>query len=427
MMTPRQDDPGKKARMKVWMIEMTELRILVAVFIIWFHWIPVAAMPASGSIVEICRVFSEEPRIHEADWMDTCPQFLVAHPQTVGLVVQTLEPALDELLRQPLPSLEAAADLTPKPRLNSWRAAMIALSGLGMHLAGNRNWPEASACLRSSLKIAVALTRSDSGDTSGMLQQMVAFGGLNATLRAIHRVIQQWTETPEQVMDLVHATEQAWQLKAPYSFALNQEYRSTLGLIRSLTRDATILDSPEPFSSSTVERAIQYFEPDVREYFSRAEELSHHPWYRNREKWNRHSGDLREFQNGMEVSRFSAWWNPAWALSRRLIRAFILDFERAFRQHVRTDSLLAGTAVAGSARIHFLEHGKWPESLSQVKAVITTHLPTDPCTGKPWVWKLRNNQPLLYSVGWNGLDEEGADEDADPDDFIIFTVRESGR
>jgi hypothetical protein len=55
------------------------------------------------------------------------------------------------------------------------------------------------------------------------------------------------------------------------------------------------------------------------------------------------------------------------------------------------------------------EHGGWPESLAELVPTIIPAVPADPFSpdGHPLRYVLKGDSYLLYSVGWNGIDEQG--------------------
>lgn len=60
-------------------------------------------------------------------------------------------------------------------------------------------------------------------------------------------------------------------------------------------------------------------------------------------------------------------------------------------------------------RVWRAEHGTWPESLDELVPIILPAVPADPFSpeGQPLHYDRKGNGYLLYSVGWNGIDEQG--------------------
>ena len=53
------------------------------------------------------------------------------------------------------------------------------------------------------------------------------------------------------------------------------------------------------------------------------------------------------------------------------------------------------------------EHNRWPETLAEATADEAMDIRQDPFSGGEFVYKVRNGQPIVYSVGLNGRDDGG--------------------
>lgn len=88
------------------------------------------------------------------------------------------------------------------------------------------------------------------------------------------------------------------------------------------------------------------------------------------------------------------------------------------------DRVMARTNITRTAyalAAFHAEHDRYPDSLSELVPGNIAHLPTDPFAGKPLRYQRRGEHYLLYSVGDNGRDDNGADRESDPrgDDIVI--------
>jgi hypothetical protein len=83
---------------------------------------------------------------------------------------------------------------------------------------------------------------------------------------------------------------------------------------------------------------------------------------------------------------------PASAVWRRQ-----LEWNRGSR-----DGVLVGLAL----ELHHREHGAWPETLAELSPQYLPRVPVDRMTGKPLGYVVRDDQPLVYSVGAD-LDDDG--------------------
>ncbi len=92
-------------------------------------------------------------------------------------------------------------------------------------------------------------------------------------------------------------------------------------------------------------------------------------------------------------------------------RLFKVDLTRAYELSVRTESERRGTMLTLAICAHHRRHGAWPKTLSDIdpnlglKGLKTYRI--DPFTGKPFVYRLRKEGPILYSVGADGKDDRG--------------------
>jgi len=88
-------------------------------------------------------------------------------------------------------------------------------------------------------------------------------------------------------------------------------------------------------------------------------------------------------------------------------RGAIADYRRVQetveRSLGRRDGLLVGIALEVFRR----EHGKYPESLSDLVPQLLPEVPADRITGEPVRFRIVNSQPLVYSVGADRKDDGG--------------------
>ncbi len=93
------------------------------------------------------------------------------------------------------------------------------------------------------------------------------------------------------------------------------------------------------------------------------------------------------------------------------VEMLLSDLSGSYERAVMTESHRRGTLLTLALHAHYAKHGKWPESLKKIdkklgfKALKT--LRRDPFTGKSFKYELKDGQPLLYSVGYDGKDDGG--------------------
>jgi hypothetical protein len=57
------------------------------------------------------------------------------------------------------------------------------------------------------------------------------------------------------------------------------------------------------------------------------------------------------------------------------------------------------------------ETGVWPKGLREIESRVSPEVLIDPLTGRPFVYRLTDRGVLLYSVGWNHIDQGGSSDD----------------
>lgn len=77
-------------------------------------------------------------------------------------------------------------------------------------------------------------------------------------------------------------------------------------------------------------------------------------------------------------------------------------------RQAQAQSYCSLAAVACALERHRLRAGHYPDRLQQLTAMNLISLPLDITTGNPLIYERRANQYLLYSVGWDQVDQKGA-------------------
>ncbi len=86
-------------------------------------------------------------------------------------------------------------------------------------------------------------------------------------------------------------------------------------------------------------------------------------------------------------------------------------FARSYLLQLHTEVVRRGTLLTLAIHAHHAKHGKWPKSLKKIDKKLGLKglktLRKDPLSGKSFKYKLKDGQPLLYSVGLDGKDDGG--------------------
>jgi hypothetical protein len=88
---------------------------------------------------------------------------------------------------------------------------------------------------------------------------------------------------------------------------------------------------------------------------------------------------------------------------------------------MRTEATLALTRIGFALAAHQREHGRYPQTLTELAPAILSEVPGDPCSGEEFVYRPADDGFLLYSVGINLKDDGGAGYDDEPprDDLVL--------
>lgn len=70
--------------------------------------------------------------------------------------------------------------------------------------------------------------------------------------------------------------------------------------------------------------------------------------------------------------------------------------------------------------IHLLKTGSYPKNLADLSDQITAGVPVDPWSGNPFLYRMENSRPLIYSIGPNQSDDGGTDGQSPKDDDVIW-------
>jgi hypothetical protein len=76
--------------------------------------------------------------------------------------------------------------------------------------------------------------------------------------------------------------------------------------------------------------------------------------------------------------------------------------------HSRYLAALGSTVILLAAERHRRKTGSWPTSIATIDPAIIDRLPVDPYSGRSFCMRHRDGQLLIYSIGSNLQDENGA-------------------
>jgi hypothetical protein len=105
-------------------------------------------------------------------------------------------------------------------------------------------------------------------------------------------------------------------------------------------------------------------------------------------------------------------------------------FHRVHDLYLRATADKKSCQIIIALRRYKNKHGRWPESLDNLKSLVPAEVFVDPISGGSFVYKLTDANFTLYSKGKNNIDEDGQNNSRwDPntgqriveqDDFLIW-------
>lgn len=96
--------------------------------------------------------------------------------------------------------------------------------------------------------------------------------------------------------------------------------------------------------------------------------------------------------------------------ARVLVAMAVPGWVRTKQGETRTGARLAVAQVAFALELYKAEHGEYPDSLDALAPELLGQVPLDPFTGGPLTYARDGEGFFVYSVGLNGVDDEGLTE-----------------
>ena len=99
-----------------------------------------------------------------------------------------------------------------------------------------------------------------------------------------------------------------------------------------------------------------------------------------------------------------------------LLKGFFTDFDWVRVTVEHCDAKRGAVLIALAAKLYELDHGRWPGSIDELVPDILSAVPPDPVTGKPLKYAVINDEPVIYSVGFDRDDDGGVAVERPVDD-----------
>jgi hypothetical protein len=112
------------------------------------------------------------------------------------------------------------------------------------------------------------------------------------------------------------------------------------------------------------------------------------------------------YENRTKFDELNQQLNKAPAIFRMAGMLFP-NLEAAFLKEATLEAVLDSARLGIACKIYRNAHGNYPEKLSDLVPDILKALPLDPFTGKPYVYRMKDSDFIVYSLGSNLRDDEG--------------------
>jgi hypothetical protein len=89
------------------------------------------------------------------------------------------------------------------------------------------------------------------------------------------------------------------------------------------------------------------------------------------------------------------------------VNLLVPAYDRVQNRVMLSDGERDGVFLGLALELYHRQHKKWPESLAELSPQYLPQLPVDPITGKPLQYKVVDDKPLVYSVGFDRDDDAG--------------------
>ena len=116
----------------------------------------------------------------------------------------------------------------------------------------------------------------------------------------------------------------------------------------------------------------------------------------------RHAWDIAEYD---DASKSVGAMYPD--LLSQILSDYFVAFDQLLLVSRRSALLCDATRIVVALERHRRKHGEWPATLEAIDPAILAEVPNDDFTGEPFIYRLLDGEPLLYSIGTNGVDDGG--------------------
>jgi hypothetical protein len=126
----------------------------------------------------------------------------------------------------------------------------------------------------------------------------------------------------------------------------------------------------------------------VHKRYGELEKIAGEPYYRQ-----------NEFLNKRQLERVPWYYRPSGVL--------FPQFQSYFVKQASLEAMMLTTRAGLACKIYKNKTGRYPENLEALVPDVLPEVPLDPFTGKPLVFRIKDGERLIYSLGSNQKDDGG--------------------
>jgi hypothetical protein len=126
----------------------------------------------------------------------------------------------------------------------------------------------------------------------------------------------------------------------------------------------------------------------IHKRYGELERIADEPYYKQ-----------REFLDERHLERVPWYYKPTGVL--------FPEFHSVFLKEASLEAMMLATRAGLASKIYKSRTGHYPEGLEALVPDILPEIPIDPFTGKPLVFRIKDGELLIYSLGSNGKDDGG--------------------
>lgn len=178
-----------------------------------------------------------------------------------------------------------------------------------------------------------------------------------------------------------------------FSFWMRGEEATSFDLVQLVMEKSASGEDLDSLRAEMKKRGISDIDPRqcaalVQEYTAAIGKLGDRPY---------HAATIQEMDNQKEQ-----------AVSKVPVAELLLSpLARAYNLRNRTVAERRATRLLYEIFIFHDKNGRWPNALSDLPGDLLKQVGIDPWSGKPFLYKLMDGKPQLYSAGLNALDDGG--------------------